>query len=47
MWLDEFGWDRWVSMESFLEEMKREELGPEVMARRGWESWLKIVEGLR
>jgi 4-hydroxyphenylpyruvate dioxygenase len=48
VWLEEFGWDGWVSMEGFLEETKMEgnEFGPEAMARRGWGSWEKIKAGL-
>jgi hypothetical protein len=47
VWFDKFGWDGWVSMESFLADTKKEEAGPEVMAKRRWESWLKIADGLR
>lgn len=44
LWLKEKQWKGWVSMEIFHREMANEPAGPEVLAERGYKSWLKIKD---
>ena len=43
-WLKEKQWKGWVSMEIFHRDMVKESLGPEVLAQRGYKSWLNIKD---
>ncbi|TFK55959.1 putative AP endonuclease, family 2 [Heliocybe sulcata] len=42
VWLIQKGWHGWVSLEVFHREMKEESMGPDILARRGIESWKKL-----
>ncbi|KAK5061386.1 hypothetical protein LTR84_007928 [Exophiala bonariae] len=44
LWLKEKMWQGWVSMEIFHRDMDKESVGPEVLAERGYKSWLKIKD---
>ncbi|OQU99826.1 hypothetical protein CLAIMM_05404 [Cladophialophora immunda] len=44
LWLVEKGWKGWVSMEIFHRDEDKESVGPEVLAERGYKSWLKIKD---
>ncbi|OAL18501.1 hypothetical protein AYO20_11738 [Fonsecaea nubica] len=44
LWLVEKGWNGWVSMEMFHRDEHKESIGPEVLAERGYNSWLKIKD---
>lgn len=44
LWLKEKEWRGWVSMEIFHRDMDKESVGPEVLAERGYKSWLKVKE---
>lgn len=44
LWLKEKQWKGWVSMEIFHRDMTKEPVGPEVLAERGYKSWLKIKD---
>jgi sugar phosphate isomerase/epimerase len=41
-WLVEKAWTGWVSMEMFHRDEKREDVGPEVLAKRGMRSWAQV-----
>ncbi|KIW94786.1 uncharacterized protein Z519_04763 [Cladophialophora bantiana CBS 173.52] len=44
LWLVEKGWKGWVSMEMFHRDEDKESVGPEVLAERGYRSWMKIKD---
>ena len=46
LWLNEKQWRGWVSMEIFHRDMNKESFGPEVLAERGYRSWLKIKDSV-
>ncbi|KAB8338881.1 hypothetical protein FH972_021825 [Carpinus fangiana] len=42
--LHDLGWSGWVSMETFHRHMADEDVGPEVLAKRGMQSWAKLCQ---
>jgi sugar phosphate isomerase/epimerase len=46
LWLKEIQWEGWVSMEMFHRHEYEESIGPEVLAERGFKSWIKLKDRL-
>lgn len=46
IWLLDYGWDGWLSLEGFLSETEEQSNGPEVMARRARDSIAKLYAQL-
>jgi sugar phosphate isomerase/epimerase len=44
LWLKDTQWKGWVSMEIFHRDEDKESIGPEVLAERGYKSWLKVKD---
>ncbi|KAJ9615907.1 hypothetical protein H2200_001984 [Cladophialophora chaetospira] len=44
LWLKGKQWKGWVSMEIFHRDMVKESVGPEILAERGYKSWLKVKD---